>query len=158
MRGLLRTLSIVIVLLVVAGLGVWRLGTASGDRPTLSMMVSPASVSAGGATFDVQISVAGVTNLGAYEWQLSFDPNVVAFESATNGVFLGSTGRSVSCFAGPHSAAVRGSRAGQRPLWLRATIDPGPSRTERWRPPLYRDIPARGRRGAEHAVRVRRPG
>jgi hypothetical protein len=45
----------------------------------------------------VQIKVAGVANLGTYEWQLAFDPNVVSFESATNGGFLGSTGRTPTC-------------------------------------------------------------
>jgi hypothetical protein len=41
--------------------------------------------------------VAGVTNLGAYEWQLQFDPAVVQFVGATNGPFLGSTGRTAWC-------------------------------------------------------------
>jgi hypothetical protein len=104
-KGVLRTLSICTLLLVVSGLGVWRLGTASGDGATLSLAGVPASVSPGNPnTFDVQISVAGVTNLGAYEWQLAFDPTVVAFvnpadPSVMNGPFLGSTGRSVGCLA-----------------------------------------------------------
>jgi hypothetical protein len=95
-RGLLRPLLFGILLLGLGALGAWRLGTASGDGASLSMSGVPGLVSAGGANFDVQISVAGVTNLGAYEWQLAFDPNVVAFVSATDGGFLGSTGRSLA--------------------------------------------------------------
>jgi hypothetical protein len=86
------------LLVIVAALALCRLGTASGDQPSLSISGVPGSVSAGDANLDVQISVAGVTNLGAYEWQLSFDPNVVTFVSATNGGFLGSTHRSVTCW------------------------------------------------------------
>jgi hypothetical protein len=101
----LQTLSILTLLLVVAGLGVWRLGAASGDGATLSLTGVPASVSAGGATFNVQISVAGVTNLGAYEWQLAYDPAVVELVNVPaaapylgwDGGFLASTGRTVSC-------------------------------------------------------------
>jgi hypothetical protein len=96
-KAFLRVLSIGALLLVMAGLGVWRLGTASGDGATLSMAGVPGSVTAGGANFPVQISVAGVTNLAAYELQLAFDPNVVAFVSPSDGGFLGSTGRSVAC-------------------------------------------------------------
>jgi hypothetical protein len=104
-RGHLRLLLFGILLLGLAGAGVWRLGAASGDNPTLSMTAFPASVCAGDPAVNVQISLAGVTNLGAYEWQLAFDPNVVTFVSATNGAFpsdpglLGSTGRIPSCQA-----------------------------------------------------------
>jgi hypothetical protein len=83
------------------GLGAWRLETASGDGPTLSLGSFPASVAAGDPTFNVQISIAGVMNLGTYEWQLAFDPNVVAFDGATDGGFLGSTGRVVTCAVPP---------------------------------------------------------
>jgi hypothetical protein len=98
----LRWLLIVGLALGLVGLGAWRLNVASGDGATLSIAGVPASVAEGDAAFQVQISVAGVTNLGAYEWQLAFDPNVVAFVSpadpgAMNGPFLGSTGRHVDC-------------------------------------------------------------
>jgi hypothetical protein len=97
----LRWLLIVGLSLGLLGLGAWRLDTASGQGPTVSIGGVPGSVAAGGAAFNVQISIAGVTNLAAYEWQLSFDPNVVAAvvssESPKDGTFLGSTGRSVFC-------------------------------------------------------------
>jgi len=101
-RGLLRLSLIGAVLLAVAGLALAQ-GTASGAQPTMSISGVPSSVAAGSDQFTVQVSVAGVTNLGAYEWQLSFDPNVVAFQSATNGDFpgdwgfLGSTGHAPAC-------------------------------------------------------------
>jgi hypothetical protein len=96
-RGILRPLLVGVVVLGLVALGAWRLDTASGDGATLSISGVPGSVSAGGADFPVQISVAGVTNLAAYEWQLAYDPNVVSFVSATDGGFVGSTGRSVVC-------------------------------------------------------------
>ncbi|HXF51791.1 MAG TPA: hypothetical protein VNM43_08935 [Dehalococcoidia bacterium] len=56
------------------------------------------------STFSVDIEVAGVENLGAFEVGLSYDESVLSFVSAAPGPFLGSTGRTVSCpafFAGP---------------------------------------------------------
>lgn len=95
--GALRWLLVVALALGLVVLGAWRLDVASGDGATMSVEGAPASVTTGGAAFDVQIKVAGVANLAAYEWQLAFDPNVVSFVSATDGGFLGSTGRAVSC-------------------------------------------------------------
>lgn len=97
----MRWLLVVGLAVGLLGYGAWRLNSASGAGATLSMSGAPASVAAGGPAFSVSISVAGVTNLAAYEWQLAFDPNVVAFESATDGSFLGSTGRAVSCALPP---------------------------------------------------------
>jgi len=95
----LRWLAVVGLALGLIGFGAWRLHMASGQGATLSLAGVPASVAAGGPTFNVEIRVAGVTNLGAYEWQLAYDPNVVSFVSATDGGFLGSTVpvRSVAC-------------------------------------------------------------
>ena len=41
-----------------------------------------------------------MTDLGAYGFELTYDPGVVTFVSVTNGTFLGSTGRTITC-AGP---------------------------------------------------------
>lgn len=46
----------------------------------------------------VNVVVDGVSDLGAYEFELRFAPDVLTFASATNGLFLGSTGRTVQCF------------------------------------------------------------
>jgi len=66
-----------------------------------SVTISPPSPSvAAGADLNLQVNVAGVTDpdgLGAYEFILSFDPNVLEFDSFADGDFLGLTGRSVTC-------------------------------------------------------------
>jgi hypothetical protein len=50
-----------------------------------------------GAEFTVDIVVDDVAGLGAYEFTLAFDPALISFVGVTNGSFLGSTGRAVSC-------------------------------------------------------------
>jgi len=57
----------------------------------------PSQVAETGAQFTVDVVVDKVTNLGAYEFTLAFDPAVVSFVSVANGAFLGSTGRAVNC-------------------------------------------------------------
>ena len=66
------------------------LGTA---RVRLVPSLKRASLSAG--TFTVDITVEGVTNLGGFQTELTYDPAVVNVTAATLGAFLGSTGRSV---------------------------------------------------------------
>jgi hypothetical protein len=46
---------------------------------------------------DVTIDVSNVANLGAYQFELNFDRNILQFVQVTNGPFLGSTGRPVFC-------------------------------------------------------------
>lgn len=66
--------------------------------PTTLMRISPPTqtVSAGSDVV-VDVLVDDVTNLGAYEFTLSFNPSVLSFVSFSNGPFLGSSGRSVTC-------------------------------------------------------------
>jgi hypothetical protein len=60
--------------------------------------IEPASQSElTGSTVTVSIAVDAVTNLGAYEFTLAFNPAVLEFVSVSNGPFLGSTGRPVFC-------------------------------------------------------------
>jgi hypothetical protein len=94
-RGLLGLLFVGVLVVGLAGLGVWRLGTASGQA-TVVRVVAPASVPASGE-FQANIEIQNVTNLGSYEWQLVFDPALLAFKSAANSSFLGSTGRMPIC-------------------------------------------------------------
>jgi hypothetical protein len=101
-KGILRVLSIGALLLLVAGVGVWRFGTASGVGTTLSIAGAPASVSAGGSNFQVEIRVAAVSNLASYEWRIQYDPAVVELtepptSAVVNGSFLGGTGRGPVC-------------------------------------------------------------
>ncbi len=53
----------------------------------------------------MDLKVSSVTDLGAYSFELTYDPAVVTFVSVTNGSFLGSTGRSITC-AGPAVTAT----------------------------------------------------
>jgi len=83
------------------GLGPWAPNTASGQGAVLTID-APSSVPAGGGEFEVRIEIEGAQNLGAYEWWIRYDRNVVELtqppESAiSDGGFLGSTGRTVSC-------------------------------------------------------------
>jgi hypothetical protein len=71
-----------------------------------------------GDNFSVDIRIGNVTNLGSYEWLLTFDPAVVGFVSVFNGSFLGTTGRTVSCFGpivGGDSVRFGCSTAGATP-------------------------------------------
>lgn len=94
------------------------------QETTLSLLDVPASVTTGGSTFDVEIRLEGVTNLGAYEWQLRFDPEVVQFVEAANGPFLGSSGRAVSCL-GPMLPATSGLEPGNVRFGC-VTLSPAP--------------------------------
>ncbi len=66
--------------------------------PSTLVRVSPTSqtVTAGSDVF-VDIYVDGVASLAAYEFELAFQSNVMTYVSVTNGPFLGSTGRAVTC-------------------------------------------------------------
>jgi hypothetical protein len=67
---------------------------------TTAVVVEPASQEVPvGESFIVNVMVQNVTNLGAYEFTLLANPNVISFVSVNNGWFLGSTGRSVYCAA-----------------------------------------------------------
>lgn len=73
-------------------------GLACPPAAGASMCVVPASQTAPDAsTFTVQVVVNNVTNLGAYEFELAFDPGIIAYVSVANADFLGSTGRTVAC-------------------------------------------------------------
>jgi len=96
--GVLRWLLVIGLALGLAGLGAWRLDTAEGQN-TVTKAISPASWPVSGGSFEVQIRIENVANLGSYEWQLAFDPAILKFESAKDGGFLGSTGRAVTCQA-----------------------------------------------------------
>src|SRR5437868_7429053 len=61
--------------------------------------VAPPSqtVSTSQTSFSVDITVQNVTNLGAYDVLLTYDSAFMTFLSATDGPFLGSTGRTEGC-------------------------------------------------------------
>jgi len=92
----LRWLLVVGLALGLAGLGAWRLDVASGQG-TVTRVVSPSTWPAGGGSFEVQIRIENVANLGSYEWQMTFDPALLEVNSVTDGPFLTSTGRAAAC-------------------------------------------------------------
>ena len=99
--------------------------TATCGSLTTTVCVQPASqVAETGATFAVEVVADDVTNLGAFQFTLSFDPGVIAFVSGAKAPFLGSTGRNVSCF-GPSTSggSVSMSCVTTSPL---STGPPGP--------------------------------
>ena len=49
-----------------------------------------------GSTVDVEVHVDNASDLGAFQFTMTFDPNIAQVESVTLGSFLGSTGRSVN--------------------------------------------------------------
>jgi hypothetical protein len=66
--------------------------------PSIIRMEGPnKSPIAGGEPFDVTVDVNDVTNLGAFEIVLTYDPNVVELQDIKEGPFLGSSGRRVEC-------------------------------------------------------------
>ncbi len=103
--AVLGMLAVVVVLGGMASLSMpaWWPGPAAAQGATLQIVGAPVSVSAGGSPFQIEVRVAGVTNLGGYEWQIAYDPAVVALtdpptSAVSNGDFLGSTGRATQCF------------------------------------------------------------
>jgi len=69
----------------------------------LEMPAAPVST---GETITIPIVIDGVTNLGAFDVQVSFDPAILKAEKVEAGPFLGSSGRQVNC---PHVSADKGS-------------------------------------------------
>ncbi len=68
--------------------------------PSAIVLISPPSIDAGrGVPIAIQVQVQDVANLGAYGFRLSFDPDVLTPVFFTNRPFLGSTNRTVTCFA-----------------------------------------------------------
>ena len=97
------------LMLVLAGaaLGLTA-GRASGEGETM-MRITPGSQNvATGQTFSVQIEVSNVQNLGAYDFTLNFNTDIVEYVSTSNGTFLGSTGRRPQC-SGTGAAGVNTS-------------------------------------------------
>ncbi len=68
-------------------------------EPAAKLAVNPPSQAVTAPEGSVDIRVSSVTDLGAYTFELTYDPAIVAFVSITNGSFLGSTGRTITCAA-----------------------------------------------------------
>ncbi len=59
----------------------------------------PQDQAIGGVPTNVDIVLAGVTNLGGFEFTVQYEPAVVSVTSIAPGTFLGSSGRPVNCVA-----------------------------------------------------------
>ncbi len=82
-------------------------GTSQASGTTIA--ITPASQAVHmGQPVEFDIAVTGVTNLGAWQVQLHWDPAVLTYDSSSNGTFLGSTGRSPACIS-PETNAASGT-------------------------------------------------
>ena len=70
--------------------------TLGPDAPAIVIDPSSQDVTVGDF-FTVDATARNLTNVGAYEFTLQFDPNVLTFSGVTNGTFLGNTGRPIFC-------------------------------------------------------------
>ena len=71
-------------------LGVVSMGAAVAD-PILSLSATPAPAVTG-STVDLNVQIAGIADLFAYQFTLSFDPTVQQASAGTEGAFLGAGG------------------------------------------------------------------
>jgi len=89
-------------LLVVGGLTVVALlllpaSPAAAQEATVHVEVPLTAVAADSGPFTVSVVVEDVANLGAYQFDLTYDPAIVRFVEVHEGAFLGSSGRQVQC-------------------------------------------------------------
>jgi hypothetical protein len=83
---------------VVFGLATLAPGPRAGAQETKVRLEVPAGgVDVGGAPFPVDVLVDDVTNLGAFEFTLRYDPSILKFVGVEKGPFLASSGRAVEC-------------------------------------------------------------
>ena len=71
--------------------------TTQGQGTIVRLEVPSKEPEAGAEPFDVTVLVDSVTNLGAFEFELTYDGGVVKVEDVQEGPFLGSSGRRVQC-------------------------------------------------------------
>jgi hypothetical protein len=84
------------LLLITAGLAVAG-PSAHAQSPTMRVEPASQTVDVGGGNFTVNIRIDNVTNLGAYDIELTFNPSVLRFVAVEDSGFLGSTGRQLRC-------------------------------------------------------------
>ena len=92
-------LRIVLALTLVAGLCLSAPTGAAAQTPIpgAGLGISPAESKADvNADFPVDVIVVGVQDLGAFQFQVNFDPNLLTVKDVKLGEFLGSTGRTAS--------------------------------------------------------------
>jgi uncharacterized membrane protein YgcG len=70
--------------------------TSAAQGATVSLVPSSQNVRSGD-TFTIDVAAENVTNLAAFEFIISFDPDILSVGSIQESGFLGSTGRDVWC-------------------------------------------------------------
>jgi len=70
---------------------------ASGQEATVHVEPPSTEVAADSQPFTASVVVEGVTNLGAFQFDLTYDPAIIRFVEVQEGPFLGSSGREVKC-------------------------------------------------------------
>ena len=71
--------------------------TASAQAPPVERILPATQSALTGAAVTTDVTVENVTHLGAYEVVVAYDSALIDFASASNGPFVGSTGRTVFC-------------------------------------------------------------
>ena len=91
--GLLAVLAALSIALLAGGKQ-----AESSDPPLMRLQPSPIKIDTGpGTKFNLDVYLDGMTNLGAFEFDITYDPAYVTLVSHIVGPFLGSTGRAVVC-------------------------------------------------------------
>jgi len=70
---------------------------AAAQEAAVRLEVPSTPVAADGKPFTLAVVVEDVTNLGAFQFDLTYDPAIVKFVEVQEGPFLGSSGREVRC-------------------------------------------------------------
>jgi hypothetical protein len=112
------------LLLLAAGVALsWQSAHAESSVMRVDPVSQTVDVSSG--KFTVNILGDNVTNLGAYEFELKFDPDVLRFVGVEDSGFLGSSGREVHCPGGTLEQSVDGGPV-DRLKFACATTNPSP--------------------------------
>jgi len=70
---------------------------AAAQGPAVQVEVPPTPVAHDAGSFVASVVVQNVTNLGAFQFDLRYDPTVLTLLDHKDGPFLGSSGRRVNC-------------------------------------------------------------
>ena len=68
---------------------------SSGEAGAITIAVTPSSLATSASTFSVSVAVDGVSDLYAYQFDVGFDPTLLAAVSESEGGFLPSGGATV---------------------------------------------------------------
>ena len=98
------------LILLAVGLAAWPANPAAAAGAEVRLEPSEVSARVEDGPIEIAVRVEGINHnfvdrgetsqgLGVFQFSLHFDPDIVALTDMEPGAFLGSTGRSISCFA-----------------------------------------------------------